>query len=97
MRQSLKTHQPVDELKKGPFTLQVGVREYRQMEAGVEVDVHLSATSRTGSLVWESIVTLLSPNELRTASMSEFVLLFDPGNRNRCNSTQRLPGSASMF
>lgn len=97
VRQSLKTHQPVDELKKGPFTLQVQVLEYRKMDGGVEVDVHLSATSRTGSLVWESVMTLLSPNELCTASMSEFVLLFDPGDRNRLNPAQPLRCSASMF
>ncbi|XP_031156481.1 uncharacterized protein si:ch211-12e13.1 isoform X2 [Sander lucioperca] len=65
VRQSLKTLQPVDELKKGPFTLQVRVLEYRQIDAGVEVDVCLSATSRTGSPVWESVLTLLSKNKLQ--------------------------------
>lgn len=65
MRQTLKTLQPVDELKKGPFLLQVEVLEYRQTEEGAEVDLRLSATSRTGSLVWESILTLLSRNKLK--------------------------------
>ncbi|XP_029960421.1 uncharacterized protein LOC115397987 [Salarias fasciatus] len=60
LRQTLKTLQPVDELKKGPFTLQVEVVEYRQVDAGVEVDVRLSAASRSGCLVWESVLTLLS-------------------------------------
>ncbi|XP_068422411.1 uncharacterized protein si:ch211-12e13.1 [Clinocottus analis] len=62
VRQSLKTLQPVDELKKGPFVLQVRVQEYRQIDAGVEVDICLSATSRTGCRVWESVLTLLSKN-----------------------------------
>lgn len=68
VRQSLKTHQPVDELKKGPFMLQVRVLEYRQVDAGVEVDICLSATSRCGSPVWESVLTLLSKNKLHKAS-----------------------------
>ncbi|KAL6114696.1 uncharacterized protein ACO6RY_05397 [Pungitius sinensis] len=63
VRQSLKTLQPVDELKKGPFVLQARVQEYRQVDAGVEVDVALSATSRTGCPVWESVLTLLSKKE----------------------------------
>lgn len=68
MHQSLKTLQPVDELKKGPFMLQVRVLEYRRIDAGVEVDIRLSATSRTGCPVWESVLTLLSPNKLHKAS-----------------------------
>ncbi|XP_035515078.1 uncharacterized protein si:ch211-12e13.1 [Morone saxatilis] len=68
VRQSLKTLQPVDELKKGPFMLQVRVLEYRQTDAGVQVDVCLSATSRTGCPVWESILTLLSNNKLHKAN-----------------------------
>ncbi|XP_068577219.1 uncharacterized protein si:ch211-12e13.1 [Cebidichthys violaceus] len=70
VRQSLKTFQPVDELKKGPFTLQVRVQEYRQVDAGVEVDVGLSAASRTGCPVWESVLTLLSRNGFHKASRS---------------------------
>nr|XP_046242254.1 uncharacterized protein si:ch211-12e13.1 isoform X2 [Scatophagus argus] len=68
VHQSLKTLQPVDELKKGLFTLQVRVLEYWQTDAGVEVDVCLSAISRTGCPVWESVLTLLSKNKLRKAS-----------------------------
>ncbi|XP_020561861.1 uncharacterized protein LOC101159593 isoform X3 [Oryzias latipes] len=60
MRQSMQTLQPVDELKKGPFSLQARVLGYRQTPAGVEVDIRLSATSRSGSTVWESGLTFLS-------------------------------------
>lgn len=63
LRQTLRTLEPVDELKKGPFTLQASVLIYRQLEACVEVDIHLSASSRTGSLVWESVLTLVSQNK----------------------------------
>ncbi|XP_070690287.1 uncharacterized protein [Pempheris klunzingeri] len=63
VRQNLKTLQPVDELKKGPFMLQVQVQGHRRMNAGVEVDICLSATSRTRCPVWESVLTLLSKNK----------------------------------
>ncbi|XP_053726890.1 uncharacterized protein si:ch211-12e13.1 [Synchiropus splendidus] len=68
VRQTLRTHQPVDELKKGPFVLQVHVLEYRPVDAGVEVDVRLSAISRCQSLVWESVLTLVSTNKLSTTT-----------------------------
>ncbi|XP_061585745.1 uncharacterized protein si:ch211-12e13.1 [Cololabis saira] len=68
VRQRLKTLQPVDELKKGPFTLQARALEYRQGDAGVEVDVCLTASSRSGSPVWESVLTLLSRNKLHKPS-----------------------------
>lgn len=58
----------MDELKKGPFTLRVQVLEYRQVDAGVEVDVCLTATARTGCAVWESVLTLLSKNKSHKAS-----------------------------
>ncbi|KAI9534304.1 hypothetical protein NQZ68_014712 [Dissostichus eleginoides] len=64
VRQSLKTLQPVDELKKGPFSLQARVLQYRTLDVGVEVDVCLSAASRTGTPVWESVLTLLSGNKM---------------------------------
>lgn len=44
--------------------LQVRVLEYRHVYAGVEVDICLSATSRSRSPVWESVLTLLSKNKL---------------------------------
>ncbi|XP_012736189.2 uncharacterized protein si:ch211-12e13.1 [Fundulus heteroclitus] len=68
VRQTLKTLQPIDELKKGPFMLQVAVQGYQQTDAGVEVDVCLSATSRSGCPVWESVLTLLSKNRVHKAS-----------------------------
>ncbi|XP_026198098.1 uncharacterized protein si:ch211-12e13.1 [Anabas testudineus] len=64
VRQSLKAREPIDELKKGPFTLQVRVLEYKHVDAAVEVEVFLSATSHTGRPVWESTLTLLSKNKL---------------------------------
>ncbi|XP_061763022.1 uncharacterized protein si:ch211-12e13.1 [Nerophis ophidion] len=67
VRQSIRTRQPVDELKKGPFMLQVQVLLYRLVDAGVEVDVRLSAFSRHKCLVWESVVTLLSETKLPKA------------------------------
>ncbi|TWW60720.1 hypothetical protein D4764_05G0008100 [Takifugu flavidus] len=71
LRQTLRTFEPVDELKKGPFTLQAGVLTYRQTEACVEVDIRLSATSRTGSLVWESVLTLVSQDKQQGSSRSQ--------------------------
>ncbi|XP_041854634.1 uncharacterized protein si:ch211-12e13.1 isoform X2 [Melanotaenia boesemani] len=68
VRQTVKSLQPVDELKKGPFMLQVRVLQYEQTATGVEVDICLSATSRSGCLVWESILTLLSKKPPYTAS-----------------------------
>lgn len=68
LRQTLKTLEPVDELKKGPFTLQAGVLMPRQTEAGAEVDICLSATSGTGALVWESVLTLVSRDKLQEAA-----------------------------
>ncbi|KAE8291658.1 Immediate early response 3-interacting protein 1 [Larimichthys crocea] len=67
VRQSMKTLQPVDELKRGPFMLRVQVVEYRQIDTGMEVDVCLSATSHTSCPVWESVLTLLSKNRLHKA------------------------------
>lgn len=68
VHQSLKTFQPIDELKKGPFVLQAHVLEYRPVDAGVEVDISLSATSRTGQPVWESVLTLLSQSKEKKAN-----------------------------
>ncbi|XP_028269127.1 uncharacterized protein LOC114440809 [Parambassis ranga] len=70
VRQSVKTLQPIDELKKGPFMLRIQVLAYQQTDAGVEVDVCLSATSRSGCLVWESVLTLLSKSKSHTSSSS---------------------------
>ncbi|KAM9360500.1 uncharacterized protein ABDE67_001110 [Symphorus nematophorus] len=85
VRQSLKTLQPVDELKKGPFTLQVRVLEYRQVDAGVEVDVCLTATSRTRCPVWESVLTLLSRKKLHKVRGCL------PGKENESQSDEPVP------
>lgn len=61
VRQSLRTREPIDELKKGPFQLRASVLLYRTVSGGVEVDIGLSATSRKQCLVWESVLTLRSP------------------------------------
>ncbi|CAL8346308.1 unnamed protein product [Lota lota] len=60
VRQTLRTLQPIDELRKGRFTLHARVLEYRTVSSGAEVDILMSATSRCGQLVWESTLTLLS-------------------------------------
>lgn len=65
--QSLKTFQPIDELKKGPFMLQAHVLEYRSVDVGVEVDISLRAISRTGQHIWDSVLTLLSLNQDKEA------------------------------
>lgn len=70
VRQTLKTLQPVDELTKGPFTLQVRILNYRHVDAGVEVDICLSASSRCSNLVWESVLTLMSKNKLKASRCS---------------------------
>lgn len=50
----------MDQLKKGPFSLQAAVLGYQQVEEGVEVQVRLSASSQGAGLVWQSVLTLLS-------------------------------------
>ncbi|XP_074525543.1 uncharacterized protein LOC141789907 [Halichoeres trimaculatus] len=83
VRQSLKTLQPVDELKKGPFMLQVKVLAYHQLDEGVEVDICLCATSRTGCSVWESVLTLLSKKKLHRPI----------GNGNMSQPEEPVPGN----
>ncbi|KAK7879598.1 hypothetical protein WMY93_033692 [Mugilogobius chulae] len=70
VRQSIRTLQPIDELKKGLFWMRATVLVYRDVSAGVEVDIALSATSRNQSLVWESVLTLLSRNMTQTDTTS---------------------------
>ncbi|XP_071378174.1 uncharacterized protein [Centroberyx affinis] len=83
VRQSLKTLQPIDELKKGPFTLHARVLEYRPVDAGVEVDIRLSATSRSSCPVWESVLTLLSKNKFHKAAR--------PEDENKCQPDGPVP------
>lgn len=64
LRQTVTTLQPVDELKKGPFSLQASVLGYQQVKEGVEVEVCLSAGSQRAGPVWQSVLTLLSRQQL---------------------------------
>lgn len=66
VRQSIRTREPIDELKKGPFQVRASVLVYRAVSGGVEVDIGLSATSRKQRLVWESVLTLMSPSRARS-------------------------------
>lgn len=59
--ESLRLSDALDELKRGTFSLQARVLEYRTVSAGVEVDLALTA-SRDQQTVWSSTLTLLSPN-----------------------------------
>ncbi|XP_029917070.1 uncharacterized protein LOC115365968 [Myripristis murdjan] len=68
LQQSVRKLQPVDELRRGVFTLQARVLQYRPVDAGVEVDIQLSATSCSNCLVWESVLTLLSKNRFHKAT-----------------------------
>ena len=87
MSQSIKTFQPIDELKKGPFVLQAHVIEYRLVDAGVEVDITLRVISRSSQPVWESVLTLLSHNQGKDKNKHPsleceyfFVILFNNNN-----------------
>lgn len=70
VRQSIRTLEPIDELKKGPFQVQASVLVYRAVSGGVEVDIGLSATSQRQCLVWESVLTLMSPNKAHSGTSS---------------------------
>ncbi|XP_051549030.1 uncharacterized protein si:ch211-12e13.1 isoform X1 [Myxocyprinus asiaticus] len=58
--ETLRVPEAVDELKRASFSLQARVLEYRVVDAGVEVDVSLTA-SRDQLTIWSSTLTLLSP------------------------------------
>lgn len=60
IRQTIRSFQPVDELKKGPFLLQASVQEYRATDMGVEVDVLCEIKNRALQSVWEGTMTCLS-------------------------------------
>ncbi|XP_034760737.2 3-hydroxyacyl-thioester dehydratase X-like [Acipenser ruthenus] len=60
VQQTMRTSQPVDEIKKGPFFLQAAVKEYRSVELGIEVDIVFELKDRVKEPVWEGIMTLLS-------------------------------------
>ncbi|XP_056313323.1 uncharacterized protein si:ch211-12e13.1 [Danio aesculapii] len=75
----------VDELKKGPFSLQALVLDYRTASSGVEVDLTLRA-SRHQRPVWSSTLTLLSPRNTHTPeAQPDLNITHDPASE-RCLS-----------
>ncbi|XP_039515823.1 uncharacterized protein LOC120470346 [Pimephales promelas] len=85
VREVLRLTEPVDELKRGTFSLQARVLEYRTVSAGVEVDLTLTA-SRHQQTVWTTTLTLLSPNNnFRPEAQPDFEIAHDPVSE-RCIS-----------
>jgi len=85
VREVLRLTEPVDELKRGTFSLQARVLEYRTVSAGVEVDLTLAA-SRHQQTVWTTTLTLLSPNNnFRPEAQPDFEIAHGKGP----NDTQR--------
>ncbi|XP_043095519.1 uncharacterized protein si:ch211-12e13.1 isoform X2 [Puntigrus tetrazona] len=85
VRESLSLMDAVDELKRGKFSLQIRVLEYRTVSAGVEVDLTLTV-SRDQQTVWSSTLTLLSPNNTyRPDSQPDLEITHDPVSE-RCIS-----------
>ncbi|XP_051749476.1 uncharacterized protein si:ch211-12e13.1 [Ctenopharyngodon idella] len=85
VRETLSLTEPVDELKRGTFSLQARVLDYRTVSAGVEVDLTLTA-SRLQQTVWSSTLTLLSPkNKFRHEAQPDLEITHDPVSE-RCIS-----------
>lgn len=85
IREVLSLTEPVDELKRGTFSLQARVLEYRTVSAGVEVDLTLTA-SRHQQTVWTNTLTLLSPNNtFRPEAQPDLEITHDPVSE-RCIS-----------
>ncbi|XP_077097825.1 uncharacterized protein LOC143749198 [Siphateles boraxobius] len=85
VREVLSLTEPVDELKRGTFSLQARVLEYRTVSAGVEVDLTLTA-SRHQQTVWTTTLTLLSPNnKFRPEAQPDLEITHDPVSE-RCIS-----------
>lgn len=83
--ESLRLSDALDELKRGTFSLQARVLEYRTVSAGVEVDLALTA-SRDQQTVWSSTLTLLSPNNThRPDAQPDLEITHDPVSE-RCIS-----------
>ncbi|XP_009299482.1 uncharacterized protein si:ch211-12e13.1 [Danio rerio] len=83
--ETVSLSEAVDELKKGPFSLQASVYEYRTVSSGVEVDLTLRA-SRHQRPVWSSTVTLLSPRSTHTPeAQPDLNITHDPASE-RCIS-----------
>ncbi|KAK7172623.1 hypothetical protein R3I93_002667 [Phoxinus phoxinus] len=78
VREVLTLTEAVDELKRGTFSLQARVLEYRTVSAGVEVDLTLTA-SRHQQTIWTTTLTLLSPNnKFRPEAQPDFEITHDP-------------------
>ncbi|KAI2664991.1 ATP-dependent protease subunit HslV [Labeo rohita] len=85
VRESLSLIDAVDELKRGTFSLQARVLEYRTVSTGVEVDITLTA-SRDQQAIWSSTLTLLSPkNTYRPDAQPDLEITHDPVSE-RCIS-----------
>ncbi|XP_016363679.1 uncharacterized protein LOC107705059 isoform X1 [Sinocyclocheilus anshuiensis] len=83
--ESLSLSDALDELKRGTFSQQARVLEYRTVSAGVEVDLVLTA-SRDQQTVWSSTLTLLSPNNTyRPDAQPDLEITHDPVSE-RCIS-----------
>lgn len=79
VREVLSLTEPVDELKRGTFSLQARVLEYRTVSAGVEVDLTLTA-SRHQQTIWTTRLTLLSPNnKFRPEAQPDFEITHGKG------------------
>ncbi|XP_060573247.1 3-hydroxyacyl-thioester dehydratase X-like, partial [Ruditapes philippinarum] len=59
IRQNIKQWIPLQEYMKAKFTLELSVKQYRQNERGIEVDINLR-TMVGSTCVWEGTMTLLS-------------------------------------
>ncbi|KAF4113837.1 uncharacterized protein si:ch211-12e13.1 [Onychostoma macrolepis] len=78
VHERLSLSDAVDELKRGTFSLQARVLEYRTVSAGVEVDLALTV-SRDQQTVWSSTLTLLSPkNTYRPDAQPDLEITHDP-------------------
>ncbi|XP_073697344.1 uncharacterized protein [Garra rufa] len=78
VRERLSLTNAADELKRGMFSLQARVLEYRTVSAGVEVDLTLTA-SRDQQTTWSSTLTLLSPkNTFRPDAQPDLEITHDP-------------------
>ncbi|XP_045157783.2 3-hydroxyacyl-thioester dehydratase X-like [Mercenaria mercenaria] len=65
IRQNIKQFIPLQEYIKAQLTLEVSVKQYRQYDRGVEVDINLRAMA-SNTCVWEGMMTLLSRGQRST-------------------------------
>lgn len=86
----------MDELKRGMFSLQARVLEYRTVSAGVEVDLALTA-SRDQRTLWSSTLTLLSPkNTYRPDALPDFEITHGKGP-NGIEDCRHISGCEEVF